>query len=80
MTVTGLVSEVEKEYDRIARFVEGLSEEALERQARVPKLKGSPLGEYPTLESMISGLVVFHLQFHTDHMREILRALGPAAK
>ena len=71
-----LVAECEKNYERVAKFAAELSEEQLERKAHIPKLKESPLGEYPTLEGMIHGLGEYHIQFHIDHLREILAALS----
>jgi len=76
MSFGGLVAECELNYHRIADFAAGLTEEQLARTAHIPKLNDSPLGEYPTLDGMIYGLGEYHVQFHIDHLREILAALG----
>lgn len=83
MTFAQLFSKVETEYGRLAEFATGLSPEELDRQARVPMFKETPLGENPILEIMIGmlcGQEGSHIQFHTSHMREILQELGAPAK
>jgi hypothetical protein len=75
MSFSGLVAECELNYENVASFAEELTEEQLARTAHIPKLKDSPLGEYPTLDGMIYGLGEYHVQFHVDHLREILAVL-----
>jgi len=75
MSFSELVAKCEMNYQRIADFAAELTEEQLARKAHIPKLKDSPLGEYPTLDGMIYGLVGYHVKDHTDHLREILAAL-----
>jgi hypothetical protein len=76
MSFSALVAECELNYEHVAGFAEGLTEAQLARTAHIPKLKDSPLGEYPTLDGMIYVLGDYHLQSHIDHMREILTELG----
>jgi hypothetical protein len=76
MTLTALLLEFEREYSRMAEIVEGLTPEQLKRKAHIPIFKETPLGEYPTLSGLISGLAEYHVGFHTEHMKEILREIG----
>ena len=76
MSFSELVAECEMNYQRVANFAAELTGEQLARKAHIPKLKDSPLGEYPTLDGMIDGLVGYHVQDHIDHLREILSTLS----
>lgn len=76
LSFTELVVECERNYESVARFAEELTEEQLGRKAHIPKLKDSELGEYPTLDGMIHGLGEYHVQFHTDHLVDILAELS----
>lgn len=76
MSVSELVAECEMNYQRIANFAAELTEKQLARKAHIPKLKDSPLGEYPTLDGMIYGFGAYHVQSHIDHLRETLAALS----
>jgi hypothetical protein len=80
MTFTELFSEVEREYEGISKFAENLSGAQLDRKARVPQLKDTPLGEYPTLASFLGGLGGYHVQYHIDQMREVLQELTATAR
>jgi hypothetical protein len=75
MSFRELVAECELNYESVASFAEELNEVQLARIAHIPKLKDTPLGEYPTLDGMIYGLGEYHVQSHIDHLREILAAL-----
>jgi len=76
MSFAQLVTELDNEYRRIADFTAGLSDEQLSRKARIPLVKDTPMGEYPTLAMWIQAIAEYHMGFHTDHMKEILQALG----
>jgi hypothetical protein len=76
MSFSELVAECEMNYQRVADFAAELTGEQLARKAHIPKLKDTPLGEYPTLDGMISVLGEYHFQDHIDHLREILAALS----
>jgi hypothetical protein len=76
MSFAELVAECELNYRRVADFAAGLTDAQLARTAHIPELKDSPLGEYPTLDGMISVLGEYHLQSHTEHLSEILAALS----
>jgi hypothetical protein len=79
MSLKELLVEADKEYARIAGFVEKLSDAQLARKAHIPLLKDTPIGEYPTLATWIGAIGGYHIGFHMDHMREILQALGVSA-
>ena len=76
MTLSKLLDEFEKEYNQIADFVSGLSEEQLSRKAHIPVFKETPMGEYPTLAIFVGALAGHHMEFHINHMKEILQALA----
>ena len=76
MSFGELLAECEANYQQVAGFVAGLTEAQLARTAHIPELKETSLGEYPTLAGMINGLGEFHIQFHIEHLHEILAELA----
>jgi hypothetical protein len=76
MTFAELLDRFGREYEQIAEFVAPLSAEQLQRKAHVPVFKNAPMGEYPTLADFLGVLAERHLEFHINHMKEILQALG----
>lgn len=75
-TFADLLSELNKEYGRMAELVAGLSDAQLARKAHIPMLKETPMGEYPTLAMFVGALAEYHLDDHIKHMKEILAGLG----
>lgn len=73
MTTAELLEEFDRQYDRLLKVVSKLGPEQLERQARIPVFKDTPLGEYPTLGEYLRGVADFHLGFHTEHLKEVLQ-------
>jgi hypothetical protein len=67
-----LLDKAAQKYEAVARFAEGLSAEQLARTARIPLLKASPMGEYPTLGTAIGGFGAYHVRMHAEHLREVL--------
>jgi len=73
LSMTDLLSEFEQEYHRIADFLANASEDQLRRKAHIPLFKDTPLGEYPTLAAFIGALGEWHMEFHLNHMKELLQ-------
>jgi len=78
MPVARYMEEIRAEYGEVADFAAGLTPEQLDRTARVPMLKDSPLGEYPSVEKMLFGLGQFHVRFHIDHLHDVLHSRSDA--
>ena len=76
MTFAQLLAAFGNEYARLAEFVSALSDEQFARKAHIPAFKKAPFGEYPTLEDFLGVFGDRHLEFHINHMKEILQALG----
>ncbi|MBI5015316.1 MAG: DinB family protein [Deltaproteobacteria bacterium] len=75
-SINELLSDFEAEFARVASFVRPLSDDQLSRKARIPMLKDSPLGEYPTLGQWVGALAEFHVGFHVEQLGKIRSEVG----
>jgi len=73
MSVAELTSKVTSAYNEMGHFLSGLSEEQLNRKARAPQLKETPMTEYPTLGQLAAAVINFHLNDHINHLRNLSR-------
>ena len=69
MTVGDLLSAVRSQYQEMAGFLAGLTDQELARKGRVPLLKDTPIGEYPTLGQWAGAIINFHLMDHVNQIR-----------
>ncbi|NJD55246.1 MAG: DinB family protein [Nitrospirae bacterium] len=76
MPMKDLLAEFEQEYLLMADLIAAATEEDLARKARIPLFKDTPLGENPTLATFVGALGEWHMDFHMNHMKEILQAVG----
>jgi hypothetical protein len=76
MRLEELLAEFNREYSRIAAYVEGLSAEELSTRAHIPMLRDSSLKEFPTLAQWVFWLTHYHIGFHNEQMKDILKSLN----
>jgi hypothetical protein len=76
MSLAELRAGVWKRYEEMAEFVSGLSDEQLERGARIPLLKQTPIGEQATMAQWVGVVTNFHLPAHTEQVQGIRERLG----
>jgi len=75
-TVGELLSDVRKEYDAMGTFVSARTGEELARTARIPFLKDTPIGEYPTLAQWVSALTNVHIPDHISQICAVREQIG----
>lgn len=75
MSLGELQDVVSSRYRELANFLGDLSEEQLNRKARVPLFKQTPIGEYATLVQF-AGALNFHLSDHINQIRNARQQVG----
>jgi len=71
LPIQELSKDVVKQYRDIADWVGTLTPEQLDRTARIPFLKGTPLGETPTLQVWLGAMLSFHLPQHIEQLQKL---------
>lgn len=69
--VTAILDDVVANYSEVADYLGSLSSDQLQRKAHVPFFKETPIGEYPTVEQLASGLIHFHMAAHVGQLRAL---------
>jgi hypothetical protein len=77
MTMAQMLAELDGAYNRIADFTARLTDDQLARKAHIPLMKDTPMGEYPTLKMWIQAIVKDHVDFHINHIGDILQKRPP---
>lgn len=71
--VSAILGDVVAHYSEVAEYLGSLSSEQLQRKAHVPLFKETPIGEYPTVEQLASGLIDFHMAAHVGQLQNLCR-------
>jgi hypothetical protein len=70
-TASDLMARLESQYSELVTFLTGLTDSQFSRQAHVAALKGSPLGDYPTLGQYAGFIVNVHIATHVNQVRAL---------
>ena len=69
MALRELIAAFLGQYELIADYVARLGDDQRARRAHITLLKGSPVGEYPTLAEWLRTIAGMHLAGHLDELR-----------
>lgn len=76
LSISQMRGAVRGRYDQLSEYLGGLTDEQLNRKARVPLFKETPLGEYPTLAQVAGALINIHLADHINQIRSVRGQMG----
>ena len=67
------MARLDSQYSELVSYLAGLTDEQFGRKAHVPALKGSPLGDHPTLAQYAGFIVNVHIAGHVNQVRALCR-------